>query len=362
MHSPFPYDKLPQGLEFYGRSLELELLERATLHSNNVLIHSKRRMGKSSLIRHFLDTKKEAALCIYVDIFDITSKEDFAKALLSALSNATKGDLKSTIKKLTSLFKRVRVEPTIDSETLEYSLKPIVATLSFEEMMEDFFSSIRTLALREKVIIAIDEFQQIASITDVRLDAILRKEIQERGNNVSYVFAGSKRHLLTSLFEYKAPLYEMATHFELQALSFEEIHAYVTQHIEISEEILRYGCERCAFETKMLQNLFYLLWLQKELPMSREIVDEAIGEIINAKDASYRLLFDTLGNNQKSALKIVGKYKSGFFAQSVLNEYRIKKQTLQSSVDTLCKRELIDKDGEAYFIPDRTLELWVERL
>ncbi len=361
MHSPFPYDKLPQGSEFYGRRLELEQLERATLHSNNVLIHSKRRMGKSSLIRYFLESKKESALCIYVDIFDITSKEEFAKALLSALSNATKGDLKSTIKKLASLFKRVRVEPTIDPETLEYSLKPIVATLSFEEMMEDFFSSIRTITLQQKVIIAIDEFQQIASITDVRLDAILRKEIQER-SNVSYLFAGSKRHLLTSLFEYKAPLYEMATHFELPALAFEEIEAYVIQYIDIPRDVLHYGCERCAFETKMMQNLFYLLWLRKEIPISREIVDEAIGEIINAKDASYRLLFDTLGNNQKSALKIVGKYKSGFFTQSVLNEYRIKKQTLQSSVDTLFKRELIDKEGDLYFIPDRTLELWVERL
>ena len=68
-------------------------------------------------------------------------------------------------------------------------------------MIEDFFNSLEQLSKTSKIIIAIDEFQQIANITDVKIDAILRKYIQNR-TNISYIFLGSKRHILTSLFEY----------------------------------------------------------------------------------------------------------------------------------------------------------------
>jgi len=361
MFSPFPYDKISSGELFFGRDEEMAVLEKSVQYANNLLIYSKRRMGKSSLIKTFFQKNKINAICIYIDIFEITSKEDFAKSLLRGVSNATKGDLKSVIKKLTSLFKRVRVEPTIDPTTFEYSIKPIVATLSFEEMMEDFFHTIRELSRESQVIIAIDEFQQIATITDVKLDAILRKEIQTR-ENVSYFFLGSKRHLLTSLFEYQAPLYEMATHYELQPLTFDAIRDYVTQHLKIDDEHLLIICDITKYETKMMQNVFHLLYLQKEESVSKERIDEAVQEIINSKDSSYKIIFDSMNNNQKIALKVIGRYKNGFFTQSVLQEFNIKKQTLQSALDALFKRELIDKDGDYYFIPDRTLELWVERL
>lgn len=361
MTSPFPYDRLPKKSEFFGREEELEYLLTIAKYSNNLLIHSKRRMGKSSLIKTFFELYGDDYLCIYVDIFDIASKEDFAHLLLKAISNAGGFDLKSAVKNFASLFKRVRIEPAIDPNTLEYSIKPIVSTLTFEEMIEDFFGSLAELSKSRKIILAIDEFQQIANITDVKLDALLRKYIQER-ENISYMFLGSKRHLLTSLFEYKAPLYELATHYELKPLKLEAIFEYAKKYLDISFDICEYIYQKSEGETKMIQQILHLLYIQKEKSVSKEQIDMAVKEIINSKDSSYRLLFDTLGNNQKTALKIVAKYKSGVFASAILREFNIKKQTLQSSIDTLLKKELIDKEDERYFIPDRTFELWAEKL
>ncbi len=361
MNSPFPYDRLTHNSEFSGRKKELQQLQKIVKYSNNLLIHSKRRMGKTSLIKYFFNSLDDKYISIYVDIFDISTKEDFAKALLFALSNAQKLDIKSTIKKLSALFKRVRVEPTINPDTLEYSIKPIINTLTFEQMMEDFFIGLQTLSKEKQIVIAIDEFQQIATIKDVKLDAIMRKYIQER-ENISYIFLGSKRHLLTSLFQYKAPLYELATHLELKALEINEIEEYVSKHLNIDIKTLLYICEISDYETKMMQNIFHLLYIDKKELVEVEQVDEILKEILNSKDSSYKIVFDTLNNNQKTALKIVVKYKSGFFANSVLNEYNIKKQTLQSAVDALFKKELIDKNGNIYFIPDRTFELWANKL
>lgn len=361
MQAPFPYDKISSGETFYGRKASIKLLGEIANSGSNILIFSKRRMGKSSLISQFFLEQKDEFITIYVDIFDIISKEDFARELLKGVSNATKLDIKSAMQKMMSLFKRARVEPSVDVNTMEISLKPIVATLSFEEMMSDFFESVESLAKEKRVIVAIDEFQQIAEIKDIKLDAYLRKEIQQRSKNVSYFFLGSKRHLLTSLFEYKAPLYEMARHYELPSLELSEIRDYVTRYIEISDFLLEYVCEICDYETKMLQHMFHILYVRKE-DITKETIDRARDEIIGSKDSSYRMVYDSLSSTQKIALKAVGKYKGGFFAQEVLQEYNITKQSMQSAINLLSKKELIDKEGQKYFIPDRVFELWIERL
>ncbi|HIP11423.1 MAG TPA: ATP-binding protein [Arcobacter sp.] len=360
MISPFSYDYISKGENFISRDDEFKVLQEHVKYSTNLLIHSKRRMGKTTLIKNFFEQNDKEYLCVYIDIFEITSKEDFAVLLLNALTSSYKKDLKQSIKKFTELFKRVRVEPTINPKTLEYSLKPIVATLSFEQMIEDFFLGINELSKSNKIIVAIDEFQQIANITDVKLDAILRKNIQER-ENISYIFLGSKRHLLTSLFEYKAPLYEMATHFELKALGLDAIYEYVKKYLDITKELCEYIYAVSNKETKILQHIFHILYTTKK-DITKESIDNTVEEIVNSKDGSYKLLFDTLNNNQKLALKIVGYYKKNFFVNDILTKYNIKKQTLQSAINALFKKELIDKVDDKYFIPDRTLELWCERM
>ena len=104
-----------------------------------------------------------------------------------------------------------------------------------------------------------------------------------------------------------------------------------------------------------------MLYIQEER-ITQTLIDDALSEIINSKDATFRMLFDTLNNNQKNALKVIGKYKHKIFTSEVLSEYNIKKQTLQSAIESLLKKELVDKEGSDYFIPDRTFELWIKRV
>lgn len=361
MYSPFPYERISTKDEFFGRTDAFKKINDIVKYSNNLLIYSKRRMGKSSLIKNFFAKHEKKYTCIYVDIFDIASKEDFASSLLTALSNATTLDIKSAIKTISDIFKRVRIEPTINSKNLNYSLKPIVTALSFEEMMEDFFELLLHFSEKKQVILAIDEFQQIASIKDIKLDAYLRKHIQEQ-QNISWIFLGSKRHLLTSLFEYKAPLYELATPYELPPLKFHEIKKYVSKFLKINDDDLQYLCEYAKFETKLMQHVFHILYTQKEKSISKEMIDLAYEEILNAKSSSYELLFDTLNNNQKKALKIIGKYKKNLFSNEILTEFHIKKQTLQSALNSLFQKEIIDKDKGGYFMSDTAFELWCEGL
>ncbi|MEA1915070.1 MAG: ATP-binding protein [Campylobacterota bacterium] len=363
----FPYETIASHKEFFGRETEMANINEFIKHSNNLVVFSKRRLGKSSLINEVLyklEKSNPDILSIYVDVYDITSAEDFAAILLQGLTSSYKDDIKTSIKKLTSLFKRTRVEPTFDPNTMKYSIKPVVTALKFEELLEDFFETIFTISKDKKIVIAIDEFQQISTIKDKRIDALFRKYVQDtRSKNISYIFLGSKRHMLTSLFEYAAPMYELATPMELQAIDKEDIFKYVSKHLKVDEDIITHIYELCDGETKLMQHIFFLLYTKfKETVIDTQIVDQVLREILNYKTAMYRALLDTFTLNQKKALKLLLKYKSGLFKIDVLNEQKLSKNVMQSSINSLIDREILDKDDDAFFIPDRAFELWGQRV
>jgi len=359
----FPYETLASKDVFFGRDKEIKEIQEFVLNSNNLLIFSKRRLGKSSLIKELiykLEKNKENIICIYIDIYDITSAEDFAKALLQGLVSTYKGDIKESIKKLASLFKRTRVEPTFDPFTMKYGIKPVVTSLSFEEMMDDFFDSLYLLCKKNKILLAIDEFQQISTIKNKKIDAKFRKYIQDtRSKNISYIFLGSKRHLLTSLFEYKSALYELATPFNLDSISTNDTFNYVQQYLKVDKNIIEHIFDICDGETKLMQHIFFLLYSKyKNNTISEDLVQNVLDEILSFKDTMYRALLDTFSLNQKKALKLMLEYKSGLFSKEILNKQDISKNVMQSAINSLIKREIIDKKDDIFFIPDRTFELW----
>jgi hypothetical protein len=360
MQSPFPYDKLSLGTTFIGRQGEMDKLNQVMDSGNNVLLFSKRRLGKSSLIKKLFEQRTDD-VCLYCDVYDITRKEDFSRILLKSLSSF--GVKKSWLSWMTGVAKRLKVEMTIDPNSGKYALKPTIGALDFDGQMSEFFAAIDALSEQKRVVIALDEFQQVDAIKDIRLDAYLRKYIQERNDKVSFIFAGSKRHILTSMFGYHAPLYEMATHHELQPIAFDAIKDYVAQFLTIDDATLQYLCTLADNETKLMQHILHLLYVQhKKKPISLALVDEIMTEIINEKEATFRLIFDGFNNSQKIAIKMVAKYQQGFYADDVLKQEGISKSALQSAIKQLFAREIIDRTEDVYFIPDRTLELWVKRM
>jgi len=360
MQSPFPYDKLSLGTTFIGRQGEMDKLNQVIDSGNNLLLFSKRRLGKSSLIKKVFEQRTDD-VCLYCDVYDITRKEDFSRILLKSLSSF--GVKKSWLSWMTGVAKRLKVEMTIDPNSGKYALKPTIGALDFDGQMSEFFAAIDALSEQKRVVIALDEFQQVDAVKDIRMDAYLRKYIQERNDKVSFIFAGSKRHILTSMFGYHAPLYEMATHHELQPLAFDAIKDYVTQYLTLDDDTLHHICTLADNETKLMQNIFHLLYVQyKKKPITLSLVDDVLTEIINEKEATFRLIYDGFNNSQKIAIKIVAKYQQNFYADEVLKQEGISKSALQSAIKQLFAREIIDRTEDIYFIPDRTLELWVKRL
>ncbi|GGD41758.1 ATPase [Malaciobacter pacificus] len=362
MQTPFPFETIAPKEFFYGRQKELEELKSHVKTCSNVLLFSKRRMGKSTLIKNLFEEIDKDYTVIYIDIYNIITAEDFGKLLLNGITKSQKGDIKSSILKLTQFFKRTKVEPTFDPQSGEMGIRAVTTALSFDELMEDSFNALFKLAKEKNVILAIDEFQQIADIKNVKIDAILRKYMQE-AKNISYIFLGSKRNILNSLFAYKSPLYAMATPMSLQPLQLDDIYNYSKKHLNISKEIVEYIYNLSAKETKLIQMILHRIYVEKDNieKIDENLVDKILETILISKNDHYKSLFEFFSTNQKKAFKLLAKHERELFHEKILREENISRPSMQSSLNQLFAKEFIDKEDGEYFIPDRAFELWAKK-
>jgi len=362
MTTPFPFETIAPKEYFYGREDELKEIKSHIKNSTNLLLFSKRRMGKSTLIKNLFRELENDYIVIYVDIYNIITAEDFGSLLLKGITANEKGDILTSIKKLTSLFKRTKVEPTFDANTGEMGIRVVTNNLSFDELIEDSFAALFKLAKEKNVVLAIDEFQQISNIKDVKIDAVLRKYMQE-SNNISYIFLGSKRNILNSLFAYKAPLYSMATPMSLKPLKIEDIYKYAKEYLKVSKEVIEYIYELCAGETKLIQMVLHRIYIDRENidTIDEKLIDTVLDGILISKDDHYKTLFEIFSTNQKKGFKLLAKYGKDLFSEKVLYEENISRSSMQSSLSQLFAKEYIDKEDGTYFIPDRAFELWAKK-
>jgi hypothetical protein len=96
IENPFSYGKTVDVPYFYGRKKELEEIKLSMRNAMNMIIYSPRRIGKSSLVIKALRAlEAEGHPTVYIDFFNVTSREKFielyARELMRGQSNWTKG-------------------------------------------------------------------------------------------------------------------------------------------------------------------------------------------------------------------------------------------------------------------------------
>jgi hypothetical protein len=82
-------------------------------------------------------------------------------------------------------------------------------------------------AERRRYVVVFDEFQEILRLDGSVLERQLRAAIQHH-NHVSYLFAGSKTHMLIDMItDETRPFYQMGTLMNLDKIPFDEFSAFV---------------------------------------------------------------------------------------------------------------------------------------
>jgi AAA+ ATPase superfamily predicted ATPase len=359
--NPFSFSGVVNDPAFCNRQKEQAELTKLIKSSQNVLLYSHRRFGKTSLILKVFSQLKTATP-IYVDLYGTTSIPDFISAFLTGISAAepkTKRLLKLVRETITSFTATVGIDPVTGLPTISPQLTPGQKPAPLEEV----FKLAEAVSTRKKIAIAFDEFQEVASYGGDAFEKKLRKCIQQH-QNIAYIFSGSQKHLITEMFSNaKRAFYRQAASFPLRKIAIEEYSKWVTDLYRkdgrsIDSKRVAQIVRRCEGHPAYIQEFLYHLWAESEI--SNTVIDQTERRIIRSRFAEFAYAWDSLTLNQRRALKlIVATGGKGIYAVENLARFGFRTPSqANAAVDKLIEREFLVKNG-VYQVQDPIFKRWL---
>lgn len=365
MANPFHHERLPPAADFCGRRKEAEKLAKLINDGKNAVLLGDRGFGKASLIEYVFRDLPKNRLHAFTDLFACTESLDIAVCLYEAVCSALPFNLEKKMIEASGAFMQMRLSLEFSSSGAK-KLSTQLLSQDFEQLIEDALIGADTLCekLGVTLVVALDEFQQVAKIKDKRVDAVLRFYMH-RLKHVSFIFSGSKKSILSGLFiDKKEPLYGMATSIALGGIETELFKPFC-------EKRLGRGFEHGAFEqlydevrgqTKVILETCRHLYASGTA-LTKDHVSEVLDGVISDKDEEFKMLFNSYAKQQKKAIRMIGRYQGcHLYSDPYLTEFGIEKKSLHQVLSRLIEiGDVAQLEDNRYVVSDVHFHLWVVR-
>ena len=364
MENPFSYSDYVTGKAFCNRDKEQKDLIYYAQNSQNVLVYSHRRMGKTSLVHqvtHQLKKTKPTVKSVYIDLYGSLDENNFIDAILTGLTQI-ESKLERILKQMAGLKVAGSIDPVTNLPTLSASIKP----REKPEYLDKALTILASYSKKQKLLVVFDEFQEVAKYSEEGFEKRLRKVIQGH-RNISYIFSGSQKHILIEMFDSaKRAFYKMARSYPLENI---EMNHYVDwaqklfkkKSVNVDKKIIIDIVERCDFQPMYIQQFLFDLWRCDTVNLAA--LDEIQKSIISSQKDQFIVLWDLLTLNQKKALRLLAETGGeGIYAAEQLQRVGFNSgSVLQRALMSLVEKEILSKNGRFEF-QDTMLKKLVQRL
>lgn len=374
MKNPFIIKSYTSKELFCDRESELETLIRNCQNGIDTTLISQRRMGKSALIYRLFDEMEEQKIdfhTIYTDIYATRSLSDFIKFIAEAVLKAFPENSNSG-RKFMVFIKSLRPMITYDSISGEPQVQILYQSEQEKEHtlkgLFDFLDS-----QDKKILLAIDEFQQIREYPEKNIEELLRTYIQ-RVKNIQFIFCGSKKHMMIDIFSNaKKPFYSSTQFITLDKILWDKYHAFISHLFElngrkIESDAVDYILEWTKRHTYYTQSLCNLIFSSGVKTISIAEVKEACVQILQMNETIFLQYRSLLTAGQWNFMIAVAKEQSvsQITAKAFLAKYDIgtpanSKRIVTALADKELIMENITKEGTSYAVYDLFLSRWLER-
>ena len=354
---------------FCDRVHETETLAGALSNGRNVTLISPRRVGKTGLIHHFFQSlNPKEVQCFYVDLYSTSNIQEFTKIFAQEVLT----------QRITPFSEQVWSEITHFFGSLRpvWGVDPIngmpQCTIDIQPQREEWTLQ-QIFAYLEKsstpCYVAFDEFQTIAEYTDVKMEALLRTYIQQL-HNVHFIFAGSKKHIMTQLFSSaKRPFYRSTQMMHIDVIDEQVYYAFASRHLtahgqHMSEDTFHELYTLVDGYTWNIQSLLNRLYQSGEEQIDYNRVLMTLNQILLEEAPSYQMICRLITDRQLRVLRAVAK--EGVVKEPGANAFLQKHQlgaysTVRSALLTLCEKELIyQTDDGSYMVYEKFFGLWLK--
>jgi AAA+ ATPase superfamily predicted ATPase len=369
--NPFPINNYIGESYFCDREVETKTLIDNINNQSNTTFFAQRRIGKTALIQHvFHQLKKKKVTCIYLDIYATQNIQEFTNQLANSIYQAVNAN-KSVGTRFWESIKILRPTISVDqiTGTPELTLD-ISQTQQFEKTIPQLLGFLD--AQKIKVVIAIDEFQQIVDYPEKNIEALLRTSIQQL-KNVSFVFCGSNQKIMNYIFNSsKRPFYASTKHINLKAIEKEKYQTFIietfTKHkFKIAEKEAELILSLTCLHTYYTQRLCHELFQLNDKNITQQKVKLALNKILLENEGiyfQYRSLLTPyqwrLLNAIASSDRIEQIYAQGFILQHKLGS----SSNIKRGIEALIEKELVFHNisvEKPYFeVSDKFLMRWMQ--
>ncbi|WP_192085310.1 ATP-binding protein [Algoriphagus sp. Y33] len=355
---------------FFDRENDLKMLISHIENDRNVVLYAWRRLGKSALIHRLfeeLETSKDYET-IYIDLLVSQNMDEAIQSIASAIYEKygkTTSGLSAAIQKLfgsigaTIHFNGLTGLPEITlgiikSGQQDQSLKALGEFL---------------LARKKRIVIAIDEFQQIADYENVKAEAVFRTWVQQIPA-VRFIFSGSHRTLMEAMFtEKKRPFYQSSQLESLQPIALAAYTEFILHHFQAAKK---------SISPDSIEKIYR--WSRGQTYTVQLICNQLFANYKKITDSTLDVVFDQILTQQQSVFanfqKMLTKAQWNVFRaiakeeplQNPMSKDFLQKHnlgaasTVRTALKALEKLELVIKDEEYYLVHEVQLARWMARL
>jgi len=329
------------GKYFIDRKKHLPLFKTYIDNNQNIMIKAPRRFGKTSLVKHLLENKKEYHY-VYIDINLVSNLKSLADKIIDSAYSLSNIDnfVKRARHSLYDLIKSIKsidagISDIIDisiefNQTDESKIDEVAYYLHALDVLE-------VIATKKNINIkcVFDEFQDILKIADNDILDKTRSVLQHH-TNVTYIFLGSIESIMTKIFENKSSaFFHFSKIISLPSLDIDELFQFAEN----------------VFKTKgiICENLYeYINFLGGHPDYSMQFLQKVY---INALAFSLK----NINNDRMHDFMLETILDNKAYLNELVNKAKTKKHHLEVLI-ALAKNTKVNLDSKALYNVRSSLE------
>jgi len=334
------------------------------------VIYAWRRLGKTLLIKRFLEelATREDVEYLYIDLMSTRSTGEAQKRIGNALFQrfGKKGFSKNLRRLIGALGVEASFDPVTGMPSVSFSLnKPNNKIIENLQVIGDFLTH-----RKKKVVVALDEFQQVADYKEENGEAVFRDWVQSFPE-IRFIFSGSRRNMMQSMFlEKNRPFYRSAQLLSLEPIVREKYFAFISEKFtqsgkRIEKDLLSRIYEWSKGQTYCIQLICNKLYANTKTPNTEDF-NRVIKEVIDQESAVFAGYINMLSETQWGVLRAVAleEYVANPLSAGFLSKYSLKAaSSVASALKKLIDHELVVKTkDDQHRVHDILMMRWIQDL
>lgn len=370
--SPFIYGTIVSIQSFTNREAESAKLQSNLLNGINTTIISPRRWGKSSLVEKVItdiNKKDKKTKTVIIDLFSVSSEEEFLEQFAREVIKASSSKWQEWMSSGKEFFKKLipKLSIGIDPST-DFSL-----SFDWHELKknsDEVLNLPETIAKKRgiKFIICLDEFQNLSSFNDYLFFEKKLRACWQRHKSVTYCLYGSKRHMMTDIFNNPSkPFYRFGDIMLLQKIETKKWVSFICKSFAATDKQID---EKTAGIIPLVmknhswyvQQLAHYAWNVTHKRATTTEINTALKELINANTPLYQKETESISHTQLNLLKAVAKDETQFTSTAVMNKHQLgTPRNVSKNKTVLINNDIIHEINNKFEFVDPAFELWFKK-